>query len=372
MANNFIPKILSIITNTPKNKFLQNELLTALYETGIIDKNDTTKKYISDIYNNSKISSRYLTSLEFLNKKVDIDERFNAFKLCANEIIIDMARQALEQSKLTNHDIHKIIFVSSTGLYAPCIDIEIIKQLNLPNTIERSNIFFMGCSASINAIKNACEYLKANQNTNVMIVSVELSSVHINFSEEINNVITHSIFSDGLSVSILSSGISCVNQLNDFSSELYIIDSFNYLINNSEDGIRLFIEDNSIQCKLSKNLPKYISENILHALTLFLNKNNLTMNDIGFWAVHPGGKRILESVQNGLNLPNDKLDVSWDILYNFGNMLSSSIMFVLEKFMNTNHNTNDSHIFCVAFSFSPGVGIEIILLKKIYKCNLQI
>jgi alpha-pyrone synthase len=197
-----------------------------------------------------------------------------------------------------------------------------------------------------------------------MIVSVELSSVHINFTEEINNVITHSIFSDGLSVSILSSGISCVNQLNDFSSELHIIDSFNYLINNSEDGIRLFIEDNSIQCKLSKNLPKYISENILHALTLFLNKNNLTMNDIGFWAVHPGGKRILESVQNGLNLPNDKLDVSWDILYNFGNMLSTSIMFVLEKFMNTNHNTNDSPIFCVAFSFSPGVGIEFILLKK--------
>ena len=86
------------------------------------------------------------------------------------------------------------------------------------------------------------------------------------------------------------------------------------------------------------------------------------MKDIDFWAVHPGGKRILESVQNGLNLTSDELNVSWDILNTYGNMLSSSIMFVLEKFINMPNIKSNSY--CVAFSFSPGVGIEFILFKK--------
>ena len=91
----------------------------------------------------------------------------------------------------------------------------------------------------------------------------------------------------------------------------------------------------------------------------------MDINDIGFWAVHPGGKRILESVKNGLQLSVEQLQTSWDILENYGNMMSSSIIFVLEKFMNIDHKSSNP-IYCVAFSFSPGVGIEFLLLQKNY------
>lgn len=350
------PKILTIITNTPKNKFMQSELLNTVLENNL-KSDEINNEFISDIYNNSKITSRYLAGIDLINNKSTINERTNAFKQISHDIIIDMAKQALEQSNLTNNDIHKIIFVSSTGIFAPSIDIEIIKLLNLPVTIERSNILFMGCAAAINAIKNASEYLNSNKEKNVMMITIELSSLHLNFNHDVCDIITHSIFSDGMSVTILSS------QSNNVTPKLYILDSFNYIINNSEDGIIISLDNNSIKCKLSKHLPKFINDNIGQALQIFLDKNNLTVKDIDFWAVHPGGKRILESVQNGLNLTSDQLTVSWDILNTYGNMLSSSIMFVLEKFINT-QSIKNSNNYCIAFSFSPGVGIEFILFKK--------
>jgi alpha-pyrone synthase len=189
------------------------------------------------------------------------------------------------------------------------------------------------------------------------MITIELSSVHLNFNRDICDIITHSIFSDGMSVTILS---SCSNNI---TPKLYILDSFNYVINNSQHGIIISLDNNSITCKLSKHLPKFINDNIGNALKLFLDRNNLTIKDIDFWAVHPGGKRILESVESGLNLSRDQLTVSWDILNTYGNMLSSSIMFVLEKFISM-ENIKKDNSYCVAFSFSPGVGIEFILLKK--------
>jgi alpha-pyrone synthase len=135
----------------------------------------------------------------------------------------------------------------------------------------------------------------------------------------------------------------------------------NYLLPNTTDGIVLSLDENAIHCTLSRYLPTYINKNIEAAITAFLQKNKLRMKDIGIWAVHPGGKRIIENVQQGLMLKESDVNHSWEILDKYGNMLSSSIMFVLEKIKNTDTNTNTTY--CVAMSFSPGVGVECLLLR---------
>ena len=355
------PNIVTIITDNPKTQYSQKELS---FISSSSTENSNIQQKIQDIYANSKITSRYLDSLDFYNKNKNakIDERLASFKTAATDIIVNLVKTAFKQSNLTNQDIHKIIFVSSTGILAPSIDVEIIKKLKLPNTTDRSNIFFMGCAAGVIGMKNAYEYLQldANKNKNVLLICAELSSVHIHFSEDINNIITHSIFSDGLAVVILSS----TEQKNDINNTVSVVDTFNYLVDNTEDGITLSINEYAISCTLSKNLPKYIRDNISIALHLFLEKNNLSFSDIDFWAVHPGGKRIIESVQTALQLTDKQTQVSWDILDNYGNMLSASIMFVLKEFINNNNNIDKKITYCVAFSFSPGVGIEFVLLKK--------
>lgn len=354
------PFFQTIVTGVPDQKYMQSELLSTVLESNA-DMDTSTADKVTNIYTNSQISYRHVVSLDFFHKPAKIDERLRAFREAAIELVIPMARQALQESRLLPQDIDKIVFVSSTGILAPSLDMEIIRRLELPTTCERTNVLFMGCGAGINGVKQACDYLNGNRNKNkhVLFVSAELSSMHIHFTENINSIITHSIFSDGLSVAVLSS----YSNDKEKDNEVYVIDSFNYIIPGSDDGITLSIDERSIGCHLSKDLPQYIRHHILDAASLFLANHGLTIADIGFWAVHPGGKRILESVQAGLQLTDDQLQPSWEVLSQYGNMLSSSVMFVLDKFKKTSISENKV-VFCLAFSFSPGVGIEFLLLKK--------
>ena len=122
------PNIVTIITDNPKTQYSQKELS---FISSSSTENSNIQQKIQDIYANSKITSRYLDSLDFYNKNKNakIDERLASFKTAATDIIVNLVKTAFKQSNLTNQDIHKIIFVSSTGILAPSIDVEIIKKL---------------------------------------------------------------------------------------------------------------------------------------------------------------------------------------------------------------------------------------------------
>jgi len=135
----------------------------------------------------------------------------------------------------------------------------------------------------------------------------------------------------------------------------------------TEDGITLSINEKGISCKLSKYLPQYIAKNMWGYVDAFLKKNSLEKDDIDFWAVHPGGRRIIEESQNGLELTEEQCKYSWKVLDTYGNMLSPSVMFVLELILDEHKaeiaKGHEGFSQGLAFSFSPGVGAEGILLK---------
>jgi len=131
----------------------------------------------------------------------------------------------------------------------------------------------------------------------------------------------------------------------------------------------LAINHDGISCTLSKYLPQYIAKNMSGYVDGFLSKNNLTKDDMDFWAVHPGGRRIIEEAQNGLGLTEEQCAESWDVLANYGNMLSPSVMFVLERIFSKDEKMKSEGQpgmkQGIAFSFSPGVGAEGILLRRL-------
>ena len=133
-------------------------------------------------------------------------------------------------------------------------------------------------------------------------------------------------------------------------------------MDDTEDGINLEITDNGITCKLSKNLPKYINKGICYIVDTFLEKHKLIRSNISFWVIHPGGRRIIEEIQKALGISKEDTMDSWDILKNYGNMLSPSIIFVLEKVM-TRERIHGKY--GIAISFSPGVGTECLLLQYV-------
>ena len=137
----------------------------------------------------------------------------------------------------------------------------------------------------------------------------------------------------------------------------------------TEDGITLAINDDGISCTLSKYLPQYIAKNMGGFVDTFLSKHNLGRGDVDFWAIHPGGRRIIEEAQNGLGVTEEQASDSWAVLNDYGNMLSPSVMFVLERIFKK-HNAllaqgKMGYKMGLAFSFSPGVGAEGIMLKTV-------
>lgn len=200
-----------------------------------------------------------------------------------------------------------------------------------------------------------------------------------------NDVIIHSIFGDGCAAVVIG---ACEQEQAKARGKVVIKDHLSYLVANTEDGIVLGIRDNGITCQLSRHLPDYIKTGVGPIIERFLASHELTKESIDLWAVHPGGTRIIENAQRSLGLSDSQVADSWEILRQYGNMLSPSVLFVMERMLlrfekdspsadqeyvglgNPNNNWKDSTektraLTGIAFSFSPGVGVEGILFQKV-------
>jgi alpha-pyrone synthase len=145
------------------------------------------------------------------------------------------------------------------------------------------------------------------------------------------------------------------------------------LVEDTEDGITLGVQDKGITCKLSRQLPDYIEAGVNPIIERFLASNQLTKANIDLWAIHPGGVKIIERSQKSLGLNDSQVADSWEVLRQYGNMLSPSVLFVLERMLlrleneaiEAKHLDASSSTTGIAFSFSPGVGVEGILFQKL-------
>ena len=341
---------------------------------------------IPNIYANTRITTRYMAIPDFTPSQKPADEdnffpdnkyalnvqtRQAKYKEVAVPLVCDVARRAIEQAGCDIDDIGKLVVVSSTGFLGPSLDCELIKGLKLSRGTDRTLIGFMGCAAAMNGYRVAMDYVKAHPGKNALMVCVEISSVHTTFKKEINDAILHAIFADGCAACVLGNRTSAQVPV----GTLAIVDDHGHLMEGTEDGITLSINDDGISCTLSKHLPSYIAKNMGGFVDAFLGKHNIKRTDCYgedfFWAIHPGGRRIIDEAQNGLNLQESQAADSWAVLNKYGNMLSPSVMFVLDRVFQRQQQwiANGEYKKCykmgLAFSFSPGVGAEGIMLKNI-------
>ena len=223
----------------------------------------------------------------------------------------------------------------------------------------------MGCAAAMNGFRVGMDYVRSHEKA-ALVCCVELSSVHTTFDDNIMDSILHAIYGDGCAAVVLGGRTAAEAPKGGFA----IVDDHAWLIEGTEDGITLMegTEDGKgISCKLSKYLPQYIAKNVKGYVDGFLEKHDMAFEDVDFWAVDPGGRRLIEEAQNGLGLTEEQCKYSWEVLDTYGNMCSSSIMFVLELILDEHKEElkkgNDGFSQGLAFSVSPGVAFEGILLK---------
>ncbi|MEV6341205.1 3-oxoacyl-[acyl-carrier-protein] synthase III C-terminal domain-containing protein [Nocardia vinacea] len=315
---------------------------------------------ISRIYQKTKIDSRRLVVdpldpefLQFGQERGTIRDRMNLFYRHAVPLAVDVAGRALAGIEDAAAEIGLLVFVTSTGFIAPGVDVAVVKQLGLSPSVGRVVVNFMGCAAAMNGIRTAVDYVRAHPDKKAMVVCIELSSVNAVFDDNINDVIIHSLFGDGCGAVVIGAGQV---QQPLAPGKVVIRDSFSQLFDGAEDGIVLGVNQNGITCELSENLPQYIYTGVDPVVTEVLGRNGLQKSDVDLWAIHPGGPKIIEESVHSLGIAPERAALSWDVLASFGNMLSVSLIFVLEQMIQ--QEAAEPISTGVAFSFAPGVTLE--------------
>jgi alpha-pyrone synthase len=370
-----LPTIESIATGTPENVIRQSDAAKFVANFAGLEQNQSR---IEKLYSNTRIDTRHLAvnllsdeAIALSGHNIPIQSRMQMFQEYAVPLAERVAKQALlsanaslDPSKPKIEDaIRLIVFVSSTGFVAPGVDTALIAKLGLRHDIARVTVNFMGCAAAMNGLRVACDHVRANPTHKALVVCVELSSVNAVFADEVNDVVIHSIFSDGCAAVVIG---ACEEDSAIAQGKTVIRDHLSYLVEDTEDGIVLGIHDRGITCQLSRQLPEYIETGVNPIIERFLASHALTKESIELWAVHPGGTRIIEKTQRSLGLSDSQVADSWEILRQYGNMLSPSVLFVLERMLQRYKQDSAAikPLTGIAFSFSPGVGIEGILFQQ--------
>jgi alpha-pyrone synthase len=373
-----LPTIESIATGTPEHIVHQSD---AAHLVANLPSLDQHRARIEKLYANTRIDTRHLAvdifseeTLAFSSQRSTIQTRMQMFQEYAAPLAERVARQAIETASAGTTNlkdaIRLIVFVTSTGFVAPGIDTELIRRLELSRDTARVTVNFMGCAAAMNGLRIASDHVRANPTHKALVVCLELSSINAVFADELNDVIIHSIFGDGCAAVVLG---TCEEEEAVGQGKVVIKDHLSHLAEETEDGITLAVHDNGITCQLSRQLPDYIQTGVGPVIERFLANHQLTKESIDLWAVHPGGVRIIEKVQSSLGLTDDQVADSWEVLRRYGNMLSPSVLFVIERMLlkadarNASGELTDPNqpLTGLAFSFSPGVGIEGLLFQKL-------
>ena len=274
----------------------------------------------------------------------DTARRMEAFEKFAPQL----ATCALNKLALTPDEretVTHVIVTSCTGLYAPGLDYDIVNHLGLNPSVERTMIGFMGCYAAVNALKSAHHIVRSQPESVVLILSLELCTLHLQETRDLEQMLSYLLFADGCAAYLVSARPAGLG-----------MDSFLAMrIPETDHLITWKIRERGFDMHLSGQVPAEISRAMKEVgRHITRGQDPLT---IDLWAIHPGGRTILDAVEKGLELPGDALAHSRDILARFGNMSSATVMFVLENIL---RSATPGQRGC-AMSFGPGVTAETML-----------
>ena len=368
----------AIATANPPYKLTQNEAANFMLQTESLSA--SIRKRIPSIYANSGIDYRYscisdyggdLQNFELYPDNWELTptpttfSRNQKYEAYAPKIALQAAQQAIALADLTAKDITHIIVVSCTGFSAPGIDIHLIKHLGLSYGISRTMIGFMGCHAAFNGLKSAHAICQSDRQAKVLLVCVELCSLHFQVADTLENTIINAIFSDGAAAAILTS-----RPFAEAEGKLAYTDGYSLLIENTEELMNWTIGDTGFLMGLSPKVPDVVVGHLPDYLRTFLNDHNLTQNDLNFWAIHPGGRRIIEKIQLACELSDRMVADSFEILRRYGNMSSPTILFILKQILEnhqigTSYRPNSNFQNGIALAFGPGLSIEGCLFQKV-------
>lgn len=369
--------ISAIGTAVPDHQIAQSDI--ARFMANILQLKGNARRRLLALYRASGIASRHSVLADYgrtenfsffpntadLEPFPDIQQRMQLYQREAIRLSHKAATNCLEQLPgLNRSDITHLIYVSCTGMYAPGVDIELIHLLGLNTHTQRTAVNFMGCYAAFNALKVADSIVRAYPDAKVLLVCTELCSIHFQKGTGEDTLLANALFADGSAAALVSQEKLSGIQL---SMERFYCD----LAPGGQKDMAWHIGNTGFEMRLSSYVPQIIKEEI-QQITYRLLQQLAHPNQeepgvppetaIDYYAIHPGGKRILQVIEEVLSLEKQDNHHAYQVLRQYGNMSSPTILFVLQSLMTSlseaDHNKN-----VLGLAFGPGLTLESMLLR---------
>lgn len=314
-------------------------------------------KKMMSVFDNTEIKKRNLCKpLDYYSSVHSFQEQNDNYIRTALEYSVKAIEECISTAQLKKEDITDIIFISTTGLATPSLDALIINQMKLSENISRTPIFGLGCAGGVSGFAKASVLAKANPDAVVLLVTVELCSLTFlrnDYSK--SNFIGSSLFSDGCAALIITGD----NHKNKAKKNISFVGTQSKLYYNSLDVMGWEFLDKGFKVLFSQDIPTIIAKNIYKDVFSFLEKYQLKISDIKNFIFHPGGKKILTAYEEQLKVEGDFLKNTREVMNDYGNMSSSTVLYVLERFFTQDFENG----YGLMVSMGPGFSCEMVLLQ---------
>lgn len=279
-------------------------------------------------------------------------DRMRCYETQATPLALSACRSALAEAAVDAQSITHLVTVSCSGFSAPGVDVELIRELGLGSDVARTHVGFMGCHGALNGLRVARSFAEADPSARVLLCAVELCTLHAHYGWDPEQIVANAIFADGAAALVGAGAIS------DPPAAWRVTANGARILAGSEEAMTWRLGDHGFTMTLSARVPDLIRSHLRPWLDAWLAANELSVGEIGSWAIHPGGPRILDAVATAVGLERPALEASYEILERYGNMSSPTVLFLIEKL-----RREKADLPIVALGFGPGLAIEAAMIR---------
>jgi alkylresorcinol/alkylpyrone synthase len=342
------PAILGLSTVVPPNRHTQQEIYERLVVPRIGE-----HRLVRAAFMGAQIDHRHsvLADEHFFTQEQSTEARNSAYMQFARPLGAEAIRLCLADAGLSAQDVDDLIVVSCTGLDTPGLDLLLAADLGLRPDLRRTNLLAMGCYAALTGLLRATDAVRSRPGTRALVLSLELCTLHFREDLDLDNLISIALFADGVAAALVGAGPGGPR----------LLDHYTYSDYQTLDHMAWHLTDHGFKMRLSPEVPDVLRALAGPILEQLLRPSGLQRQDIRFWGIHPGGSRILDYLEASLGLSPEDLRFSRQVLREYGNMSSATVLFVLEEIRRRGDPQPGDH--AVLMTFGPGLTVEARLLQ---------
>lgn len=362
--------IISFGTAVPSYRFDQQKI--ADFMSAALQLDADGRRRLNALYRSTKIKSRYSVLGDYGKQSGDftfypntqnlepfptVGKRMELYRNNAVTLAEKALRDCLDKTDIDPASITHLVTVSCTGMYAPGPDIELVTRLGLQSSVHRLAVNFMGCYGAFNGLKAAAAFVEADPEAKVLVVCVELCTIHFQKKNEEDHLLANALFADGAAAVLLTGKEARP------TGSLEVVDFACELIPEGKEDMGWHISDFGFEMKLTSQVPELLRTGFPELVNRLISKNQEEQERLSYYAIHPGGRRILEVVEEALAIDKSSNETAYEVLRDYGNMSSATILFILKKLWEK--EGKESGELLLAAAFGPGLTAETALLRVV-------